>query len=333
MDVAKDLLCGSIAGGAGCFIGHPLDTVKVNMQAASESSPYSSNASSVTKLVRSMARNEGFGAFFKGLPPPMISVSIYQSVCFATFNPALRLVSSDQEGISEDTANYLELFKAGTISGIATVGVTTPTDLLKIRMQTMTMKRGSGGVAHGGTRSGVKQMLSLARAIVANEGVRGLYRGWLATLLRDSWSTGLYFVTYHKMKNMIRDIDIDRGGGGGGGGSGSGSGSGRSVKAELFAGGLAGMAAWGACLPCDVIKTRLQCRTVGTRSAGSMTKSGCREADTVTSWVKELLKIVREEGYSSLFKGGKAMVVRAAIVNSVTFWCYEECKSIVGGSN
>ena len=77
---------------------------------------------------------------------------------------------------------------------------------------------------------------------------------------------------------------------------------------ELFAGGVAGMTAWGACLPFDVVKTRLQ-----------SSKSG-----EAARWLPTLLNIVREEGAGALFSGALPVLSRAFFVNGITFYVYEE---------
>ena len=75
---------------------------------------------------------------------------------------------------------------------------------------------------------------------------------------------------------------------------------------ELTAGGLAGCVAWGACLPFDVLKTRVQ------GGAGGV---GLGET---------LRTLVKEEGVGSLFSGAGPILSRAFLVNGITFWAYEE---------
>ena len=43
-------------------------------------------------------------------------------------------------------------------------------------------------------------MVHEASKVLKEEGPRGFARGWEATALRDTWSTGLYFITYHTAK-------------------------------------------------------------------------------------------------------------------------------------
>ena len=189
-------------------------------------------ALTLRRTVKTILRTEGAKGLFKGLAPPLLSVCVYQGVCFASFQPALDIVqsvnASSRASSSASSASAGELFVAGSISGAATVVVTTPTDLLKIRLQ---VSSGGGGIA---------AMSVAAREIFAKQGIRGFYRGAVATLMRDTFSTGLYFCVYHEMKREMKRAEYN------------------GVAGELMAGGIAGMLAWGSCLPCDVVKTRIQ---------------------------------------------------------------------------
>ena len=72
--------------------------------------------------------------------PPLVSIAAYQAVCFASFSAALKVVTDEPE----DKASVKSLFLAGSMSGAATVLVTTPADLIKIRLQLNT--EGAGGL-------------------------------------------------------------------------------------------------------------------------------------------------------------------------------------------
>ena len=74
--------------------------------------------------------------------------------------------------------------------------------------------------------------------------------GFVATAYRDTLSTGLYFLSYHGTKRALRLVnDDDRT---------VSCGVGSEAAMELAAGGIAGTLAWGAVIPFDVVKTRLQ---------------------------------------------------------------------------
>lgn len=66
-------------------------------------------------------------------------------------------------------------FVIGGLSGMSASAVTHPIDLIKVRM-----------LLHGELQPNQRARLSIARAVVAREGVRGLYSGLSAALVRQS---------------------------------------------------------------------------------------------------------------------------------------------------
>ena len=268
----RELLSGSIAGSSGMLIGHPLDTCKVRMQQSPIKFP------TLLQSVRSTLKGEGVGGLFRGIIPPFFSVALFQAVCFASFSEALPLVTKNKNVKGED-ASTSELFLAGSISGTATVFVTTPTDLLKIRLQ----------LQSGARETGLREFLQCGIGILKRDGFFGFYRGFSATAIRDSWSTGLYFVVYHELKRKLKRADYN------------------GAAVEVTAGGIAGATAWGACLPCDVVKTRMQALEGGSR------------------WLPTLNNLVEREGVGVLYRGATPLLTRAFLVNAITFYVYEEC--------
>ena len=274
LPLTLSIVSSQIGGGVGMLFGHPLDTIKVRMQRSPAS--YTSMLDCCRKTVRA----EGVRGPLKGLAPPLLSISCYQAVCFASFSTALVAVTDK----TENEASMGSLFVAGCMSGAATVFVTTPTDLLKVRLQLDT--KGSGGL---------RQMLQCAKQVLASEGPMGFYRGMTATAMRDTPSTGVYFVTYHLAKRRLGEwlpkSKKD------------------SPMLELTAGGVAGVLAWGSVVPFDVVKTRLQ-----SDSSPGVTRS----------FAGTLKNIVEKEGWRTLYAGAAPLLVRAFFVNAVTFYAYEE---------
>ena len=87
-DTVLDLCAASLAGGAGCVIGHPLDVIKVRLQTLSGGQ---ASASSLV-CAAGMWRNEGFRSFWRGLQAPLWGVAAYQAVLFSSFNLTLNFL-------------------------------------------------------------------------------------------------------------------------------------------------------------------------------------------------------------------------------------------------
>jgi len=130
--------------------------------------------------------------------PPILGQAGYSALSFAGYNSSLKLLPGDP-------CSNLNIFIAGCGGGALSSLVTSPCDLIKINRQTAEHKLPLG---------------TLIRALLRERGVLGLYSGWLATLSRDTPSTGVYFLVYTTFKRQCSDM-------------------GR-VNSELLAGGTAG---------------------------------------------------------------------------------------------
>lgn len=187
-----------------------------------------------------------------------------------------------------------------TYRGVATAGVgtgalqslmLTPVELVKIRLQLQDKSQ-----AKLQQTESHKGPIGVARSIIKREGLKGLYRGFGITILRDAPAHGFYFWTYEYMREKFHPGCRKNGQEG--------------LRTMLVAGGLAGVASWVSCYPLDVIKTRLQAQT-----PASLNKyNGILDC---------LRRSVAEEGYHVLWRGLGTAVTRAFVVNGAIFSAYE----------
>ncbi|KAK2707674.1 solute carrier family 25 member 45-like [Artemia franciscana] len=227
----KDFFAGSIGGGTGVIVGHPLDTIKVRQQALGERSSWQC-------LVKTF-KYEGVRGFFKGMTFPIISNGVFNSIFFGVYASTLRLFHDSSP--SSEKPSYTSVYLAGCIGGAAQLTVACPVDLIKIRLQSQTGLGSNSKIWKNHYESNLKGPISCIREIVRTCGVKGLYRGLSIMCLRDIPSFGIYVVTY----DVITDIFKSKG-----------------FKEEagvvIIAGGLAGSISWASILPLDVIKSKLQ---------------------------------------------------------------------------
>ncbi|CAL9690253.1 unnamed protein product [Knipowitschia caucasica] len=133
-----------------------------------------------------------------------------------------------------------------------------------------------------------------ALSVIRELGFFGLYKGAKACFLRDIPFSAIYFPVYAHTKAKLADED------------------GRVGPLQLLtAGAIAGVPAASLVTPADVIKTRLQ---VAAR-AGQTTYSGVIDC---------FRKILREEGFTALWKGAGARVFRSSPQFAVTLVTYEQ---------
>ncbi|XP_019497699.1 PREDICTED: solute carrier family 25 member 48 [Hipposideros armiger] len=188
--------------------------------------------------------------FFKGMSFPLASIAVYNSVVFGVFSNTQRFLSQQQcrEPRAGTPHSLSDLLLASMVAGVVSVGLGTPVDLIKIRlqMQTQPFREANLGLkpraAVLGERSAYQGPVHCIATIVRTEGLAGLYRGGNAMLLRDVPGYCLYFIPYVLLSDWITPEGC----------------AGPSPCAVWLAGGMAGAISWGTATPMDVVKSRLQ---------------------------------------------------------------------------
>ena len=173
-------------------------------------------------------------------------------------------------------------------TGVISSLVIAPTEHIKCRLQ----------VNHNNYRGPIDAV----RRIVSSHGVfTGLYRGFGATVLRQSPSFGVYFGTYDSIKGAVsrRFFGLSNN-------HNQQQHSSRRLVASALAGGLAGSLAWAAIYPMDVIKSRIQ--TMPLEKPRS---------------IRDVAHTLYATGWRSVYRGIGITVLRAFPVNGIIFPVYE----------
>ncbi|KAF0747715.1 hypothetical protein AaE_007617 [Aphanomyces astaci] len=206
--LAAKLVVGGFAGIFGVSVTFPIDIVKTNLQS-------SSTFTSPLHCFRTLVAQDGFRGLFRGLPPTLVAVNDYL-----------------RETLDTEGTGVLPLYKqvlAGGGAGLCQVVATNPLEIVKIRLQTQNHLPAAERQS--------------ATQVVQELGLRGLYKGTTACLLRDI----PYAVIFFPMYATIRDLGTDKDGH-------------VSMASVVFAGCTAGATAAGFVTPADVIKTKRQMR-------------------------------------------------------------------------
>ena len=169
-----EIVAGTSAGVAATIIGHPLDCIKVRLQALQRPG--------LTTLgcAVEMLKTDGARAFFRGLGPPLVEKVLASTLMFVAFEEARRRLP--------DTAFGSLL--AGAFSGLATSILSTPTDWVKIQAQVrgVPVRRVLTDVLRGGA----------LRALP-----RTLYLGHCMNMLRETVFTAVYLGFYAELRAAI----------------------------------------------------------------------------------------------------------------------------------
>lgn len=76
--------------------------------------------------------------FFKGMSFPLASITVYNSVVFGFFSNTQRLISKYRYGDGRHPCGMVDLTVASMLTGLMSVGIGAPVDLVKIRLQMQT---------------------------------------------------------------------------------------------------------------------------------------------------------------------------------------------------
>ncbi|KRZ58730.1 Protein dif-1 [Trichinella nativa] len=250
-DPLRNFLAGGIGGVCCVVTGHPFDTIKVRLQTASAATGGISTFSCLKKTVV----EEGVLALYKGMAAPVVGVAPLFALYFFGCSIGKRL----QQTNADEQLSIIKTFNAGALSGMMTTLIVAPGERIKCLLQ----------VQHQHQRSEAQYTgpVDVFKKLYKEGGIRSIYRGTVATLLRDVPASGAYLATYEFLMRSMKSSDVSK---------------------TLLAGGVAGLANWAVALPQDVLKSRLQIAPSG------MYPNGMRDVAR---------QLIREEGPLALYRG------------------------------
>ncbi|KAJ3209438.1 hypothetical protein HDU67_006197 [Dinochytrium kinnereticum] len=177
LPVYMSLTAGAIAGVTEILVCYPLDVVKTRFQ-LQVSTPGSVGYSSIGDAFSKIIKQEGFGALYRGILPPIMVEAPKRSIKFGANEEYGKLYKS--MGIKD--AQLLSILTGISAGATESLVVVAP-DLVKIRLQD---KANAG--RYTGTGDAFKK-------IYAAEGFTGFWRGLEATMLRHVvWNAGYFGV-------------------------------------------------------------------------------------------------------------------------------------------
>lgn len=278
----KNFFAGGVGGISTVFVGHPFDTVKVRLQTMPVVGPGQSPLYSGTwDCLKKTVKLEGFRGLYKGMGAPITGVTPIFAISFLGFGIGKRL----QQTHENEQLTLIQFFNAGAFSAFGTTAIMAPGERIKCLLQVQ--QAGTGPAKYNGPIDCIKQLYR-------EGGMRSIYRGTGATLLRDVPASGVYFATYEWLQIALAPKDKEK--------------SGLSPLRTMLAGGLAGIANWIYAIPPDVLKSRLQAAPEGTYPNG----------------MRDVFKtLIREEGVTALYKGAVPVFLRAFPANAVCFLGFE----------
>ncbi|CAO3624499.1 unnamed protein product [Mucor hiemalis] len=241
---------------------------------------------------------------------PLVGSMIENAALFVGYRQIQRVIRENstpmeelqrQQNIPEDELPPLsirQLVLAGGASGAVASIVLTPVELIKCKLQ---VQLGSQAASTGVQFNGPFHVI---RHVLHTHGMTGFYRGFVATLLRESGGGAFWFGTYEytcaqfiKHRQSISEQTVLK----------------KDLSPlELMAGGaLGGMAYNFSLFPVDVIKSQMQ------------TDEQLSTSRQQRSFVQTAQELYAKGGYKAFYRGCGITVARSAPTSAIIFLTYE----------
>ncbi|GLC46282.1 hypothetical protein PLESTB_000994600 [Pleodorina starrii] len=202
--LAQELLISGISVGGATIATNPLDVIKTRLQLHS-SAGATGERPGLLRTGVTLVREEGALSLTSGMSPAVVRGFLYGGMRLGLYGPcrdALQTVASESSsGNTHSTAGAAAAAPpqglaalglkaaAGTISGAVAAGLTSPTELIKTRLQAKGCEAGSAW--------------GVMRQVVAEGGVLALWRGSVPSTARAALLTASQLATYDTVKRDV----------------------------------------------------------------------------------------------------------------------------------
>jgi len=299
----QHLIAGAFAGTAEHCAMFPIDTIKTNMQAVSNSP----QGYGIWKTTQNIISKHGVIGLFRGVSAVASGAAPAHAMHFATYEFCKKRFGGSNlvEG-----HHPVATGAAGVCATVVSDAILTPLDAVKQRMQL----------------GSYKSMISCIKdAVSAQGGVRGLYAGYTTTLFMNVPYNACFFASYESFRRLFkrgseRELDI---------------------FAHFIAGALAGSFAAALTNPFDVVKTRLQTQFNSNTNQPSHTnchhhhhhhQHNNNQLDVkYKGMIHSLTTIWKEEGINGYLRGIKPRVILHSTSAAICWVTYEWMKHLLFG--
>mmetsp|Transcript_12716 Transcript_12716/g.19173 ORF Transcript_12716/g.19173 Transcript_12716/m.19173 type:complete len:284 (+) Transcript_12716:129-980(+) len=223
MKIKDEAIGGLSAGIVGTVIGFPLDLIKTRMQTTQIA-----KNKGILSIGASIARKEGVLALYKGVVPPLISLSILNTLNFSSYSIFREYYNASH---GWDIRNALAGMTVGPFGSL----ISSMEGMIKTQMQLDNV-----------SRKRFRNSFHCFTALVKENGFLVLYNGHVVNTVRECVFLGTYFYTYEGVRELlVHKYDLD------------------ARIGVPFSGGLAGALAWFVSFPLDCIRAGVQGQVMG----------------------------------------------------------------------
>jgi hypothetical protein len=278
---AGNILAGMTQATLVTITGYPFDLVKAKMQAKRKVTYTNALA-----CVKDVVKSDGMFGLYRGSAMPWISHMIKRPAQFpvSEYLKSRYATNANHERWERIRNNYIIGAGCGIIGPI----FGTPLQVIKVGMQTS-------------SADAYKSSLAYARSELKNRGLRGMYRGFIPTAVKDCVFGGSFVGSYYTLRDTVGTD---------------------SWMKNFFNGAAAHCITWFLFIPIDYVKTNIQRAKVPTKRSG-----GVSTKPTILGVIKEGY---RQGGIRIFWKGVIPACVRTIPVSGVAMTGYEWVRKSLG---
>lgn len=263
---------------------HPLDVIRTRIQT-------DKSKQGGAQILRSILNTNGIRGLYTGFTPPLVGQAVYKAVIFSTNNLSRRIILS-QKPDGNKRLTMAENSLCGAIAGAVNSLVVCPVELVRNRLIVSAVNKSN---IYTGP-------LDCLRKVIRNDGVTGLYRGWIPTVLRDGPGLAAWFVGFEAAKKTLPKFT--------------------SLKENdsltlLISGSCGGIAFWTVALPMDAIKSIIQ------TSYGNENNSRVFIKKIIDNGV---IKVIRD-----LYRGYPVAIARGIPASAIVFLVNQRASAFLHG--
>ncbi|KAB5580692.1 mitochondrial thiamine pyrophosphate carrier 1 [Coniochaeta sp. 2T2.1] len=185
-NAAESFIAGAAGGAAATAATYPLDLLRTRFAAQGNDRVYEG----LLRAVADIRRDEGLTGYFRGIGAGLGSIVPYMGMFFATYE-TLRLPLGGFWALPFGSGDAA----AGVIASVIAKTATFPLDLVRKRIQVQGPTRERYVNKNIPEYSGTVRTM---RMIFAAEGVRGLYRGLVVSLIKAAPASAVTMWTYER---------------------------------------------------------------------------------------------------------------------------------------
>ncbi|XP_034553271.1 solute carrier family 25 member 40 [Notolabrus celidotus] len=191
------LVAGAIARVGSATVISPLELIRTKMQSQKQS------YRELTACIRSAVETEGWLSLWRGLGPTLLRDVPFSAMYWYNYEQSKRWLC---ERYNTREATFTITFLSGALSGSIASIITLPFDVVKTRRQVELGELQAKNLSHEVSSS----TFSVMSRIVAQDGVSGLFAGFLPRLIKVAPACAIMISTYEFGKAFFRQHNQER---------------------------------------------------------------------------------------------------------------------------